>query len=139
MTRILRDAEWAGYDAPIAPSRPPKPKRQNPEFALQKQLVELLSLKARKDVYWTAIPMGMSGSVWRMKIAALGGRNGTADMLFVVPGKPPLALELKAPGGSLSAVQKQAMKDWRAAGGRYEVAKSLDDALSILADCEVFR
>jgi hypothetical protein len=137
--RIIRDADWAGYDAPIAPARPPKPKRQSQEFALQKQLVELLTLKARKDVYWTAIPMGMSGSVWRRKIAALGGRPGTPDMLFLVPGRPVLGLELKAPRGALKPSQKQAMVDWRAAGGRYEMARTLDDALSILTESEVFR
>jgi hypothetical protein len=144
--RVLR-GDWAGYDAPIAPARPPKSKRLNPEFQLQKQLVELLTLRARKDVYWTAIPMGMSGSVWRMKIAALGGRPGTPDMLFIVPqerthfGAWGIAhgLELKAVGGVLSPVQKQAMKDWRAAGGEYEVARGLDEALEVVARWEVFR
>jgi hypothetical protein len=137
--RIIRAADWPGYDAPIAPSRSPKPKRLNPEFQLQKQLVELLTLRARKDVYWTAIPMGMSGSVWRMKIAALGGRPGTPDMCFLVKDRPVLGLELKAPGGSLSPAQKQAMKDWREAGGRYEVAKSFDEAVGILTECGVLR
>jgi hypothetical protein len=144
IARIIRAADWPGYDAPIVPSRPAKPKRLNPEFQLQKQLVELLTLKARKDVYWTAIPMGMSGSVWRMKIAALGGRPGTPDMLFITPnpsgvGGIARGLELKAPGGALSTVQKQAMKDWRAAGGVYEVAKGLDEALEVLTRWEVFR
>jgi hypothetical protein len=145
--RILRAADWPGYDAPIAPSRPPKPKRLNPEHALQRTLVEHLEMMARRDVFWTAIPLGMAGIVWRRKIKELGGRNGSPDMLFIIPEARPFCgtwgvphgLELKAPGGTQSPAQKQAMKDWRAAGGVYEVARGLDEALEVLTRWQVLR
>jgi hypothetical protein len=89
-------------------------------------------------VFWTAIPLGMAGAVWRRKIKELGGRNGSPDMLFVVGGVPH-GLELKAPGGTQSQAQRDAMRDWRAAGGVYEVAKGLDDALEVLSRWRVLR
>lgn len=140
--RGTRPAAAAYYDAPIAPSRPRK-RRATEEFDCQAALVKHLKLRGRPGVYWTAIPMGMSGVTWRRKIARLGGRTGTPDMLFVIPDEHgrgrPYGLELKAPGGSQTPAQKQAMRDWRAAGGVYALAVGLDEALAVIGEWGALR
>lgn len=85
--------------------------------------------------------------VWRNNTGALQDKtgrwvkfglcNGSADIIGVAPGGKFLAVEVKAPGGKVSADQHRFIQAVRVAGGLAGVARSPDEALSIigLAKC----
>jgi hypothetical protein len=57
------------------------------------------------------------------------GRAGTADLLFLRPGSPPLFLETKTRTGQQSGTQKAFEVQATTAGAQYVIARSLDSAL----------
>lgn len=61
------------------------------------------------------------------------GRRGAPDRLVALPGKPPLFVELKAPGGRLSRLQMVEHKRLRAVGLEVRVVwkvEQIEEALS---------
>jgi hypothetical protein len=75
---------------------------------------------------------------WRSRIEAailkgLGVRAGVPDVIVVKDGRT-YALELKSPGGRLTAAQNAAHAALRAAGATVVTSYSLDDAISMLEE-----
>jgi hypothetical protein len=55
------------------------------------------------------------------------GKPGASDIVGVMPGGRFIAVECKAPGGRLSELQQQFLKDIERMGGLAVVAKSAED------------
>jgi hypothetical protein len=110
------------------------------EFQIQIAVVDHLKARALPSVYWFAVPNGGYVMDPRVvaKLKAMGLRPGAPDIVVLSDGVP-RGLELKTTTGTQSDAQKQAMKDWRAAGGVYEVARGLDEALEVLTRWQVLR
>lgn len=107
-----------------------KPAR--PEQELQRQLVIALKSLLTPATFFFAVPNGG----WRTPVegAILNGqgvRAGVPDLVFVHQGRT-LCLELKAPKGYLTPLQRAAHVALRDAGARVEVARSLAEALGHL-------
>lgn len=65
-----------------------------------------------------------NGKRWAFRAA----RRGVSDIVAVIDGKYH-AIEVKRPGGHLSAFQQEFKKDIEAAGGKYFVAYSVEDVI----------
>jgi hypothetical protein len=102
------------------------------EQAIQAAVCEHLRRRAQTNVFWCAVPNGG----WRTKSEArifvgLGVTPGVPDLLAVHRGRT-FGLEIKAPGGRLSAVQRSVHAALCAAGADVATAWSLDEALAVL-------
>jgi hypothetical protein len=80
---------------------------------------------------------------WRSRIEAailkgLGVRAGVPDVIAVKDGRT-YAMEIKAPGGRLTAAQNAAHAALRAAGATVVTSYSLDDAISMLEEWGLLR
>lgn len=106
---------------------------KSPEYDLQCTIVEHLRKRGKPNVYWTAIPMGEKrNKITGARIKRMGGRAGAPDLFFVIKGIAH-GLELKAGSTSrTSDAQISTMEDWKAAGGKFLRAFSLDQALEVL-------
>lgn len=62
---------------------------------------------------------------------ALNAEAGTPDLIACVDGRF-IALEVKAPKGRVSAIQRHRMEQIQAAGGIAVVVRSVEDALATL-------
>lgn len=117
-------------------------KRCRPEDTLQMALVEHLRFRARPGVIWHSTPNeGLRSAREGARLKRMGLRPGAGDLLFVLPPEGRAAyLELKAgKDGRQSAAQKQFEADALAAGARYALVRTIDDALSILIEWGVIR
>ncbi|MBP7704169.1 MAG: VRR-NUC domain-containing protein [Caulobacter sp.] len=108
---------------------------KSPEHDLQMTVTQFLTLALPKGVVWTAVDHG-AGKISKVaggQRKARGVKAGQADYRFVLPPDGRSAeIELKAPGGYQSALQK----DWEArvlaAGGLYLVCRSLAEVQGAL-------
>jgi hypothetical protein len=71
-------------------------------------------------------------------LAGLGTHAGTPDLILIKDGHT-YALELKAPGGRLSAAQRCAHEALRNAGATVATTSSLDDSLAVLEGWGLLR
>jgi hypothetical protein len=134
------------HTSPLAPARkPPIPpragggSRRRPEQALQRSVVERLQWRARPNIWWTHIPLGGARSKIEAAIfKGLGVRRGAPDLLIVIDGRA-CFLELKAPGGRVTAAQHECHAALRAAGAEVVVATDIDAALAALERWDVLR
>jgi hypothetical protein len=106
--------------------------RNRPEQAIQKAVFAHLAARPTRGVF--AFHPANGG--WRSRVEAsimkgLGVRAGVPDIIAVKDGRA-YGLELKAPGGRLSAVQRNCHAALAAAGATVATAGSLDDALGLL-------
>ena len=134
------------HAAPSVPAHnPPVPPRagggshRRLEQALQQSVVEHLQWRARPNVWWTHIPLG--GARFKTEAAifkGLGVRRGAPDLLIVIDGRA-CFLELKAPGGRVTAAQHECHAALLAAGARVAVASDIDEALAVLESWDVLR
>jgi hypothetical protein len=109
-----------------------RPRRNRPEDLIQRAVFEHLALRSTPGVF--AFHPANGG--WRSRIEAailkgLGVRAGVPDVIAVKDGCT-YALELKSPGGRLTAVQNAAHAALRAAGAAVVTSYGLDDALAQL-------
>lgn len=116
-------------------------KRRHDEDDIQESLVEHLEWRLARGVVWYAVPNGEKrDKITASRLKRLGVRAGVADVAFVLPGGTAAYLELKAgKKGRQSDEQKQFQADVVAAGARYALARTLDDALSILLEWGAIR
>ena len=127
--------------------------RLQPEFRLQVLIADLLRLRARPGLYWTALPLGEARprkkdkhGNWRSpageRLKRMGVRDGAPDILLIWEGGA-IGLELKpAPkpgkrvaflkGEPQSDAQKLTEEDWTAAGGLYFLARGYEAAVGLL-------
>ena len=134
------------HTSPLAPAhKPPIPSRagggsrRRLEQVLQRSVVEHLRWRARPNVWWTHIPLGGARSKIEAAIfKGLGVRRGAPDLLIVIDGRA-CFLELKAPGGRVTAAQHECHAALRAAGACVAVATDIDAALAALERWDVLR
>jgi hypothetical protein len=124
-------------------------KRQQPERALQRAIVEHLRLRGQSGLVFFAVPNGG----WRdireaANLKRAGVLPGVSDLLLFRPGACPhccsarlegFALELKSDGGRPSEAQLNFMARFAAAGGHTCVADGLDRALAVLEAWQLLR
>ena len=109
------------------------------EQAIQAAVCEHLRRRAQTNVYWFhPANGGMRSKVEARIFVGLGVTPGTPDIFAIHQGRT-YALELKAPQGRLSAVQKAAHEALRAAGAEVAVAYGLDAAIRQLEDWQLLR
>ena len=99
---------------------------KHPEQALHRQIADYLSWALAAPAYWTTIGHGGGGQMRGMVLKGMGVKAGFPDIAIFYEGRAFL-LELKAPKGALSAVQKEAHPALKAAGCLVEVIRSLDE------------
>jgi hypothetical protein len=104
-------------------------KRRRPEQQIQHAVFEHLALRGVNDAFIFHVPNGG----WRSRIEAAilkgtGVKAGVPDIIAIKDGRC-YALELKAPGGQVTPVQRDAHAALTAAGATVAVAVGLDEAL----------
>jgi hypothetical protein len=106
--------------------------RNRPEQQIQRSVVQHLEWRARRGVWWTHIPLGgLRSKIEAAILKAQGTTRGTPDLLIVASGRAHF-LELKAPGGRLTDVQRACHDALRRAGAEIATAFGLDEALAQL-------
>lgn len=101
------------------------------EAAVQIALVARLRQDLRPDVIWFHVPNGeYRDKRSAAKLKAMGVLPGVPDLVF--DNGNILYLEIKKPGGVLSAAQRQFKACAERAGRHYAVAHSSTEALGIL-------
>ena len=104
--------------------------RQNPEAAIQRQVVSHLRMYLPSEVWWTASMSGVSLSPQAASRAkALGMRKGFPDLSFIWPDGSTSYLELKAPKGRLTPEQAALAKTL---ADRMDVCTSLVAVVRVL-------
>lgn len=110
------------------------------EHVIQTRLVDYLAYAARPDVYYFAIPNQANRGIYNAtKMKAEGLRSGVADLCFMLPGGRAGWLEMKKPGGSLSATQKKFRDICASLGHHWALAKSVDEAIEILTKWDALK
>jgi VRR-NUC domain len=105
---------------------------QRPEQADQRAVLANLEIRAAPNTYWFHVPLGGYRTPAEAAILkGLGARAGVPDLILIRDGQT-YALELKAPGGKLSATQKETIERMKAAGAVVGVAHGVDEALRFL-------
>ena len=108
------------------------------EEVLHAHVAQYLSLVIRPPAFWTTFPAGGGGRVRGGKLKARGLKAGMPDILIFQPALGPLdstivlGLELKTAKGALSPSQKSMGRVFECFGGRYLVARSLDEVALLL-------
>lgn len=109
-------------------------KRRQPEYELQKAVVQVLRLSAAPGIFWAAIPNGeYRHDRTAARLKAMGVIAGSPDMFLIVAGIAH-GIELKAPGGRQSPEQKAVEAAWNRAGGFYHLVTGIDSALAVLRE-----
>jgi len=100
------------------------------EHSLQVTLLQFLSLHARKNVFWFAIPnAGKRGWHVARRMKAEGLTAGVADICIMMPGGSVLWLELKAKNGRQSLAQRTFQAICDGLGHPYLLIHDLDEAI----------
>jgi hypothetical protein len=107
-------------------------RRARPEDEIQRTVFAHFAVRRAPGVFAFHVPNGG----WRSPIEAailkgLGVHSGVPDII-VIKGGHTFALELKSPGGRLTAAQSIAHAALRAAGAAVVTTYGLDDALAQL-------
>lgn len=102
-----------------------------PETALQISIVRQLRVLFPGIVLFHS-PQGfeLSGQSWLP--TAMGTLAGLPDLGFLFPNRPVCWIELKTPGGTLSAVQAETISLLRRLGNPVEICRSLDEVVAAL-------
>ena len=114
-------------------------RRNRPEQDIQRAVFEHIAIRGARECYAFHCPNGG----WRSPIEAaimrgLGVRAGIPDIIGIKAGHV-FGLELKAPGGRLSPVQREVHAALCAAGATVAVATGLDAALAQLEAWQLLR
>lgn len=110
------------------------------EHQIQTALIDYLSIAAKPDVYYFAVPNGghrhMSVA---SKLKAEGVKRGVPDLCFLLPAGKTGWLEMKAKGGSVTPEQRAFGAMCKLLGHEFGVAKSIDEALGHLTSWDVLK
>jgi hypothetical protein len=107
-------------------------RRNRPEDIIQRAVFDHLRVRCAPGVYAFHVPNGGRRSrVEAAILKGLGVRAGVPDVMAVKDGRT-YGLEVKAPGGRLSAAQRSAHAALRAAGAIVVTSYGLDDAVAQL-------
>lgn len=110
------------------------------EHKIQVKLLDYLALAARRDIYYFAVPNQSNRHIRNaMKMKSEGVRSGIADLCFMFPAGRVAWLEMKKPGGSLSATQKTFRDICLSLGHTWGTAKSVDEALALLTQWDALK
>lgn len=113
---------------------------QRPEQAIQRQCALILQRfvpPPPEGPCWSAInPIPAKSAAVAGISKAMGMRAGVPDLLMIQQGRA-LFVEFKNRKGSLSAVQTAMRDEIEAAGGRFMVARDVEEFLSILRDAGI--
>ena len=116
-----------------------RPRRSRPEDLIQRALFEHLGVRCAPGVYAFHVPNGGARSLIEGAILkGLGVRAGVPDVIAVRDGRT-YGLEVKAPGGRLTAAQNAAHAALRAAGAEVAVAYGIDAAIAVCEDWGLLR
>lgn len=119
----------------------PTMRRINPsEHQIQVALCEYLTLNARPEIFWFAVPNGGLRNIRvAQKMKAEGLKPGVSDLAFMLPQGRCAWLELKAPKGQLSDQQHGFKTRCRELGHFWAMARSIDEAIPHLAAWNVLK
>jgi hypothetical protein len=109
------------------------------EAQIQRAVLDHLRIRGVPDLFFLHIPNGglrLRSEAARLK--GLGTRAGAPDLLLVHEGRV-YGLELKAPGGRVTAAQLETLSAMEAAGACTGVAEGLDQALAVLEQWRLLR
>ena len=124
----------AVISASLLPDPPP---RRHEEDDLQMAVVGFLRWSLPDDATFTHIPLGgQRHKRAAQRLVGLGTKAGWPDLLIVHQGRA-LFIELKAPGGALSAVQKQAIAKLIYCGAEVLVCRSVPEVEAALREAGV--
>jgi hypothetical protein len=107
--------------------------RRIKEADLHKTIADLLDLMLLPPAFWTTFPAGWG----KLTIATAGRLRGSGlkagfpDILIIFNGRA-TGIELKAPGGALSKVQRHMILRLRGAGMMTYVCHSAEEVISAL-------
>ncbi len=102
-------------------------KRQEPEKLLQESIVQYLSLEQRVPFIHPYYPRSLLEG---KRAKRMGLSAGWPDLIFPAPGS--LGLELKAPMGKQSTLQKAIQAELENYGLIYDIAYNFDDAMEVI-------
>ncbi len=106
--------------------------KREPEKLLQESIVQYLSLEQRVPFIHPYYPRSLLEG---KRAKRMGLSAGWPDLIFPAPGS--FCLELKAPGGSQSYIQKSVQKELEAYGLVCGLANHFDAAIeAIQANCK---
>lgn len=131
----------APVDLPFLPPPEPRrrPRRLQPEAAIQRAIFEHLRLRAMPGVvYWHTPNGGYRRPVEAALLQAMGVQPGIPDVLLLKAGRL-YALELKAPRRKPTLIQVEVMARLAQAGATVTCTSDLDIALLWLADHGLIR
>jgi len=106
-------------------------RREQPERAFQKLLVQHLRLALPPDVFMTAFPAGGGGKVRGAQLKAMGLVAGVPDLMFLYKGETHF-MELKAPNGKVSPAQVDCQQALFRAGAGTAIVRTLAEAYRAL-------
>lgn len=117
---------------PKAKSKPKrKTKRIKPEKTIQKEI--LAWLKANGYLHWRQ----NSGNIFMPGRMIRLGYAGLPDIVVILaPKGRVIGLEVKSEKGTMRPAQEEFAKQLIAAGGRYAIVRSVEDAAEFLAACK---
>ena len=119
--------------------RQPKKKRQYPETALQRAIVQILLLTRKPNVIYFAVPNGVKMAP---RTAAhqksIGMLAGVSDLVIDIGGRIHY-LEVKAPGGKQSPDQLAFEAATIAQESPYMVVNNINDAIFVLEEWGAIR
>jgi hypothetical protein len=108
-------------------------KRNHPEDAIQRGIVQFLKFSAAPGVYFSAIPNGGFRAHLEAAIMnGLGVKKGIADLMIIAPGGRAHFLEVKAPTGRMRPEQLQFETWCRTYDVPHAVVRSIDEAVAAL-------
>lgn len=106
---------------PISPRTP----RGRPEEALQVEMVTWLDSLEDRNFVFTHPANERKDKIESIRAAKMGQLGGTADLIFWISGGRTLAVEVKAPEGSLSVNQRRFRDDLKRMGHPWSEARTL--------------
>jgi hypothetical protein len=118
--------------AEIVATQKARRRRNRPEQALQRAIVQHLETRPAPGIFWCHYPAGGARRPIEAKIfRGLGLKAGVPDLLLCRAGKL-IAIELKSPTGRLSKHQRATIAELTAAGCLVRVIDNIDGAVAWL-------
>lgn len=111
-------------------------RRAQPEYEIQKQIVEFLKVALGGLAWFTCFPAGGGGIIRGAMLKAGGLTRGVPDLLIIDAGRT-IWMEVKSKIGRLSESQRICHSNLRRARCPVYVVRSLDDAIAALTESGV--
>lgn len=117
---------------------PPKRAKMS-ETEIQQHCVKLLNAYGRFDIEWHHVPNGeLRNKKTAQRLKSMGVHPGVADLPFIIDAKP-VSVELKTATGTQTKDQVEYQEKFERAGGKYYLAKGLEQAIATLIEIKAFR